>query len=592
VVVIGCEFIASVVDGDADDAITDADVALSCGGTIGGVAQQLPPTGPISVQAMANIIGNQDGFLSSTELRSEIPNGGANAQISDSCRRANFEPGEYGSTVEQMLNGFSCTLLAFVFVNDEKPVTIDPPAGVTTIQDPSGIDFTCSDDGVTLTTDNDCDDGAGGGLPNNGDGVVVFHLLADIGSSIGDIVTVRITQEAVEQAFELAIVGPPNNIELELVEATIEANGSLAAVNQCSQDMLVGLAIPEPAATLARVRVLDREDNSLARTPVQLFVVPASDELVVAAIGERAVFSLEGVNGRWGLTTAIAAGATEALFPICGGALSGQTDIEAQVVLSSGSIPSVIDASSQTIDVVEQADADDDGVPNAEDNCIHTSNFEQTNTDAALLTTPGAPDDSTIPNSDAHGDACDGDDDNDFRADAFEGIPCVTSATLPLVSDSDGDRVLDGVECALVTDPMDAGSKPTTLGSGTPGVCPETPAHDDDGDRLSNALESQLGTDSCDGDSDNDSVPDGAEFLGYGTSPLAPDSDGDGLYDCTEIGDVNGNAVVNAQDLGIIASVFNRSDRPVQDVDKNGRVNAADLGVTAAILLNPVCASS
>jgi hypothetical protein len=40
---------------------------------------------------------------------------------------------------------------------------------------------------------------------------------------------------------------------------------------------------------------------------------------------------------------------------------------------------------------------------------------------------------------------------------------------------------------------------------------------------------------------------------------------------------------VNAQDLGIIANVFFRNDRPVHDVDKNGTVNAADLGLTASL---------
>jgi hypothetical protein len=197
--------------------------------------------------------------------------------------------------------------------------------------------------------------------------------------------------------------------------------------------------------------------------------------------------------------------------------------------------------------------------------------------------------DDTLALSDALGDACDADDDNDGLADTVEtaGPPCASASgpTNPLVQDTDGDRSIDGAECIWGSDPANAASKPTSgLGQGTPGVCPETANHDDDGDRMQNWFEALIGTDPCDADSDDDGVRDGTEYLGYASSPLGPaDTDGDGLKDCVEIGDVNGNNVVNAQDLGIVASVENRTDRPVQDVDKNGTVNAADKGLVASL---------
>jgi hypothetical protein len=74
--------------------------------------------------------------------------------------------------------------------------------------------------------------------------------------------------------------------------------------------------------------------------------------------------------------------------------------------------------------------------------------------------------------------------------------------------------VLDGAECALGTDPANRASVPTVAQCGGTG--------DTDGDGLQNAWET----------------------CKWGTNPGIVDSDGDGIGDCTEAVDTNGNGII------------------------------------------------
>jgi hypothetical protein len=225
-------------------------------------------------------------------------------------------------------------------------------------------------------------------------------------------------------------------------------------------------------------------------------------------------------------------------------------------------------------------DSDSDALLDSYDNCPTTSNPTQLNTDAAPLTPAGAADDTTIPMSDSLGDACDPDDDNDGLADDVElalapgalfddlcssGTPA-SANTNPLLQDTDGDRVIDGAECALGSDPASAASKPPAL-----------PPGDSDGDGLTDAFEATIGSDPFDTDTDNDGITEGLEYRGYGTSPLATDSDLDGCPDGVEIADVNGDKAVNSGDLLAVALKFGAPGTAVHDVNRNGAVNSTDL---------------
>lgn len=161
-------------------------------------------------------------------------------------------------------------------------------------------------------------------------------------------------------------------------------------------------------------------------------------------------------------------------------------------------------------------DADGDGVPDGTDNCPAVPNPDQRNTDAAPIPVGrgsgilinGAEYDTTVPNADGLGDACDPDDDNDGLPHTSEGVfpatACLaaSAAADPLAADSDGDGVVDGEECALGTDPASAASKPP----------PDNTCVDTDGDHVRDALEVRgWGTDPNNADSDGDGLPDGVE---------------------------------------------------------------------------------
>ena len=236
-------------------------------------------------------------------------------------------------------------------------------------------------------------------------------------------------------------------------------------------------------------------------------------------------------------------------------------------------------------------DWDSDGVLNLEDNCPTVFNPDQINTPIGPIDNgPSVQgDDVTIPNEDNLGDMCDNDSDNDGLPDLTELVGCGSGPTdpgWPVLDktyddngdgnpapplgtdaaddgpswDSDGDTVLDGVECLLGSNPNDRSSRPGFW------TCGGT--SDADGDGLSNA----------------------SETCGWGTNPNLVDTDGDGLSDCREAADVDGNAVVNytgdtitVGKAALIASPPTKSG--VMDTDKNGAVNFDDALFVAKVAL-------
>ncbi|MBI5289827.1 MAG: hypothetical protein HY873_12720, partial [Chloroflexi bacterium] len=215
-------------------------------------------------------------------------------------------------------------------------------------------------------------------------------------------------------------------------------------------------------------------------------------------------------------------------------------------------------------------DTDGDVIIDSIDNCIAVPNTVQENTDVNFTdnTPPTSQDDKTWPNSDVAGDACDTDDDNDGLSDADEasGAGCSSVVTDPLLRDTDGDRVLDGAECALGTDPTSAGSKPTAAQCGS--------TTDADLDRLSAR----------------------AEYCGYNTNPNNPDTDGDlsldGSWDGCEAASLNGDRKVNSGDQLLMVLEILREPSPSlrlasYDINKDGAVNAGDQLLIALFIATP-----
>ncbi|MEX2225849.1 MAG: thrombospondin type 3 repeat-containing protein [Dehalococcoidia bacterium] len=226
------------------------------------------------------------------------------------------------------------------------------------------------------------------------------------------------------------------------------------------------------------------------------------------------------------------------------------------------------------------SDIDGDGVLDVDDNCIDVANPGQENMPISPIDNGPTPnDDITVPNDDNIGDACDADRDNDGLHDLLELIGCGFGPTDPGTTvlddtydddgdgdpvpplgtdsdlsddgpswDTDGDGVLDGEECRLGSNPNNPLLKPAAQAGDN---------NDDDGDGISNR----------------------SERAGWGTLPHLTDSDGDGLSDCHEIADIDGNGIVNSTgDMTYVAEAVFILSPPtksgVMDRDKSGTLNS------------------
>jgi hypothetical protein len=213
----------------------------------------------------------------------------------------------------------------------------------------------------------------------------------------------------------------------------------------------------------------------------------------------------------------------------------------------------------------------------ATDNCPMVPNPAQLNADGNFVDTSPpyvmATDDKTWPNSDNMGDDCDTDDDNDGLVDFAEtgGPPCASAsaATLPLVADTDGDRVLDGAECSTGFDPALAGSKPTAA-------------------QCAAFLGVGLAT-----DTDADKIKDYVEFCYYSSSTSVVDTDSDvaldGGKDGCEVASVNVDRIVNSGDQLKLASGISGAVayHPGVDMNKDGILNSGDQLFMASFITPP-----
>ncbi|MCB1875956.1 MAG: carboxypeptidase regulatory-like domain-containing protein [Chromatiales bacterium] len=155
-----------------------------------------------------------------------------------------------------------------------------------------------------------------------------------------------------------------------------------------------------------------------------------------------------------------------------------------------------------------QADADSDGLSNAEEIVLGTNLFN--------------------PDSDFDG-LNDGDEVNVQGSDPFnpdsdgdgltDGEEVFVTNTNPTNPDSDADGISDGLEVDFGLDPNDGAD---ALG-------------DRDGDGLTNSDEIARGTDLNEPDTDRDLLSDGDEVNTYLTNPLDPDSDNGGRVDGNEV---------------------------------------------------------
>ncbi len=125
----------------------------------------------------------------------------------------------------------------------------------------------------------------------------------------------------------------------------------------------------------------------------------------------------------------------------------------------------------------------------------------------------------------------------------FHFAPVNCSNTHFLLKDTDSGGVVDGLE-DFSRDGVMNGNETNPLDPGDDLVS------DSDGDTLSAQLEAKLGTSDMDRDSDDDGAPDVDEYRNYFTDPANADSDGDGVFDGTELGITLGAIVPANGEIG------------------------------------------
>lgn len=179
-------------------------------------------------------------------------------------------------------------------------------------------------------------------------------------------------------------------------------------------------------------------------------------------------------------------------------------------------------------------DDDGDGIADDEDDCKHTANHAQTDTD-----------------HDGKGDACDGDDDDDGVMDASDDCPKVAN---PDQKDTDADG--RGDKCDPDNDDDEIEDAKDN--------CPNVPNHgqlDTDHDEKGDA---------CDGDLDGDGVPNGQDNCPKVKNAGQSDTDGDGKGDLCQVDDDGDGFPDDADDCPKV------SDPRQEDTDGDGEGDACD----------------
>jgi hypothetical protein len=307
---VGCELLARSIDGVTTDATTGPDYAAACDGV-----------DPTEVGLLGDALGDQDGVLEKSDLDDlDVLDGN---QISEDCTGM----------------GVQCTIVGFVFVDDEAAVTIDPPAGLVTDQ-AGDINWVCDTEGE----DADCADTT----PNDGDGVVTFDLYNDTAGA-GDVKTVNVEQETVEQSFDVNVVGVAHDVTLALVETTIQSNGSTADASACQteNDVADASSITQSTTTVGAATVTDSDGTKLARVTVDI----ASGTTSAAVIGTGS--DANEITGNTGQTVDGGAAGIASFFVICGGKSTGTSKITATI---NDGDPNE-DKASETITVVGEPDS-------------------------------------------------------------------------------------------------------------------------------------------------------------------------------------------------------------------------------------------
>jgi hypothetical protein len=117
---------------------------------------------------------------------------------------------------------------------------------------------------------------------------------------------------------------------ITLAEDTISESGSVAAAEDCADDVDVTEAVGEPNATAAVVKVYDEDDRELAMVGLDIRIDPPSEDPDIATLGNND--DIEDITGDTILTIDVESDLGIGYFrTVCGGAGPGETTVRVQI---------------------------------------------------------------------------------------------------------------------------------------------------------------------------------------------------------------------------------------------------------------------
>ena len=205
-----------------------------------------------------------------------------------------------------------------------------------------------------------------------------------------------------------------------------------------------------------------------------------------------------------------------------------------------------------------KADTDNDGIPDGIEIYEYKTNPNLPDTDNDNIADGAERNWYETHHCDPLGDV-DGDDipnilDNDSDNDGvFDGDEILIYGSDPLIMDSDGDGLSDGLEVSIGTNPI---------------------LSDSDDDLMGDLEEYKCGLDPLDNDTDDDGIRDGVEKYITLTDPLNNDTDGDGIKDGDEVtysidpllNDTDSDNISDGEEINVYHTYPNMSDSDMDNV--------------------------
>lgn len=307
-VAIGCEFLASTIDGDNTDATVAGDYTDACDGISAA-----------EVQNLADALGDEDGKLEASDFE--------DIDLDD-------------NQIQDGGSGWLDDLTVFAFVDNDETVTFDAGSGVVVSINldttggaaGDGTDLNAETCDATDAIDLDCQTST----LDDGDGVVVATVTDGTGDP-GDTVDVDISQAddpSTVSTQTVNIVGEQDDVTVEALKGTVQATGSTSDFDDCLEDSDVSDTgmINDVDKTVLKATVTDNDGVELTRIPVTFDV----DDSDVADIDDDSGEDADEPKADTGETVNAGAAGIGQFAVVCGGTDTGTATFTATIDIAGG----------------------------------------------------------------------------------------------------------------------------------------------------------------------------------------------------------------------------------------------------------------